>query len=1316
MTRSDARHAASIITSSDHETSPLTPVSTGTDAFIAFVPRLAVELAADGVPSWTSLAGSMLSADISGFTALSERLAGKGKSGAEEITDLINTCFTALIDATYLYGGEVLKFGGDALLVLFRGHDHERRGADAGLSMQRALHASPAAVRASLTMTVGVADGPFDAFMVGSTYRELLVTGPNASEVIRLEAAAPKGETLVSPGIAAQLPAGMCEPHESGGVLVRGSTGDKPTGPARRAAVDADLSPYVPRQVAAQLEAFTSLGGEHRLVTVGFVMVTGISAELERSGPAAVAAALGRVVDHVVEACGGFGVTVLHTDIAHDGIKFVLCAGAPVSPGDTSDAMLLAALQIAAIDAPFVVRQGVQTGRVFAGFLGSAHRRTYTLMGDPVNTAARMLGKAGDREVVAVATVVADTRSVFVSEQLEPFTVKGKSQPIIAHKVRHPTGRVRRDSSGGRLVGRRRELEVLIRAIGELGDVIELVGTAGVGKTRLLDAAWDAAENLAVYQGSCTPYGAAVPYSVFRPLLRGGTRIAEQSTPEAAGDRLRDIVNRVVPELLPMLPLLAVPFGATVPPTAEADAIDPAFRRMRIHELIVQFLDATLAGPILLVVEDAHWIDDASGELANHLIRACAGRPWAAIITRRPEGSWRIAEAAHVTSLELEPLDDPTIRKLAVATSARALLDRDLDLISARAQGNPLFAVELARAMTDPTAELPDTIEQIIASRLDRLTPEARRLVRIASVLGNQFDEAVVTSMAQADEADFDTASAISAAAEDGTVSPRSSGKWAFNHALYRDTAYEGLPFSQRRHLHRLAATIIEERSTNPAAAAPLLSLHFSEARAHEQAWRYSLMAGVAASAQAATAEAVVAYERALQAARHLTSITAVERVRVGELLGDLYYELGRFDDAARVFGQARRSNSVPVTEVRLIRKIGSVAERQGRPDRAIRWYSRAAQAIPTGSSDRAWSSARADVRLAEAGIRARRDENDACLRLAREARLDAERAGDPGLEALALERIQLALAYLHQPDIEGAGPRALEAYRELDDHSGAARTLINLGIEAYFSSDWSTAGNHYLEALEIAERSGSVVLAATAAINSAEILSDQGHWARAIDLLESALRNYQAVGYSAGIAAATLFAGVAEMRDGRLDAASRRLIDASELLQRLGMVDMLDELDSRQLELDAHAGAATIAECDELAQRFGDDHPCAPRILRIRAMLEQMQGRHESARSTLLSALELNTPASYERALCLTALDFVAPGSPDASEWRREAGVILRALGVEATPPMIRVGTGEPSTSSPATSSPAPAPVPVPVPAPASPASPAAVGDAHTG
>lgn len=1245
------------------------------DLLVTFVPRLAPELAVRAVPSYTSIDGSMLSADISGFTALSERLAGKGKAGAEEITVLVNRCFTALITAAHSYDGEVLKFGGDALLVLFRGDDHARRAVDGGLAMQTALHTSAAAKRAHLTMTVGVADGPFDVFLVGSSYRELLVTGPRATEVIRLEGEAEKGDTLVSTTIAAALPAEMRVREAAGGWVVAGSTGFAPPGPVGREPDVGDLAPYVPAAVREQLAAFAGMGGEHRLVTVGFLMVGGIGASLAERGTDGTAVALHDLVDDVGAACAAFGVTLLHTDIAPDGVKFVLCAGAPINPGDTGDAMLQAALRIAAIDTPFVLRQGVQTGRVFAGFLGSVNRRTYTLMGDPVNTAARMLGRAHDRDVVAVASVVRGTRTIFVSDELEPFHVKGKSELITAHKVLAVSDAVRRDTTTTPLIGRRRELEILTSAIGELGEVVELVGPAGVGKSRLLDAAWDSAEGLQIFQAACTPYGAGSPYSVFRPLLRGGSGIPIEASPELAGRRLTEIVDATAPDLVPLLPLLAVPFGARVAPTPQADAVDPEHRRARIHGVVAGFLDATLRGPTLLVVEDAHWIDDASGELINHLIEIAASRPWAAIITRRPEGGWAIVEGPHVVRLDLEPLDAGAVRSLAIETSSRALTDRDLDLVVERSAGNPMFAIELSRALVESGGEVPETIEQIISSRIDQLDPATRRLVRTAAVLGTQFDEEIVRSMYDADRLLADDAGgpsadeALMAAAAAGTLGRRSGSTWAFHHALYRDTAYEGLPFSNRRILHHRAAQIIEARATDRDAVAPLLSLHYAAARSHELAWRYSLRAAEVARSQQATAEAALAYERALASSRYCRSLEGADRAGAAELLGDQLYLLGRFDDADRAYRRARRLHHDPVANTELVRKLAAVHERRGQPERAIRWYRRAVANVPPTARRPGWLVARARAALGEAGIRSRMGDNETCLALARGALADAERAGDEPTVALALERIHLALVFLRASDTDGTGERALAAHRALADHAGTARVLTNLGIEAYFADRWTDAGTSYLESLDAAERAGTVVPAATAAINSAEILSDQGDWARAMELFDAAIRNYRAVGYPAGIAAATLFWAVAAMRAGDLVVADERLASAREQLEDLGMAEWVDDLDSRRLELDVLRGTAVPDDGVRLLERFGAGHPFRVRVLRAVALTCVGHGDHAGARAALDEALA-SAPRGFERALTLLAAARTVEGER-AQELSDEADAILGELGVSRPPPL---------------------------------------------
>ena len=951
----------------------------------------------------------------------------------------------------------------------------------------------------------------------------------------------------------------------------------------------------------------------------------------------------------------------------------MLCAGAPVSPGDTTDALLQAALQIAASESPFVIRQGVQAGRVFAGFLGSPYRRTYTLMGDPVNTAARMLGKADDRDIVVVASAVDDTRAVFETDVLEPFLVKGKTEPITAAKVKGLTGHVRRDSASTRLVGRQKELDVLMHAIGELDTVVELVGAAGVGKSRLLDAAWGSAEGLTIYQGACTPYGAAAPYSVYRPLMRSGSGIPVDASAELAGNRLTDIVGEYAPDLAPMLPLLALPFGAQVASTPEADAVDPEFRRSRIHEAVVDFLDATLQGPILLVVEDAHWIDDASGDLTNHLVRASHGRPWAGIITRRPEGSWTIPEAGHVVSLQLEPLDDDAIRHLAIDASTRPLSDRDLDLVASRAQGNPLFAVELARALSDASdtdGELPDTIEQIIAERFDRLDPSARRLIRVASVLGNQFHEVIVTGMLSAVDRELDVGAALESAAASGAIAPRSGSRWGFNHALYRDTAYQGLPFRQRQRLHRQAAEVLETQARDSAAIAPLLSLHYSAAREHEPAWRYSLEASRIAESQNATSEAAIALERALEAGRYCRSVGRQDRADVAEQLGDYYYVLGRFEDAERRYASARRSTAAE-QRVRLVRKLGVVAERRNEPQRALRWFHRAAGMIQPDTTRRADLAERSQVRLAEAGVLSRAGDNARCLELASQALVDAERAEDSPATALALERIQLAKAFLHQADGDRTGERALELQLARNDMHAAARVQINLGVAAYFESRWAESADWYLAAISAAERSGNVVMASNGAINSAEILADQGAWDRALELLDGAVRNFEAMQYSPGIAAALLFSAVPAMRAGRLELATDHLTRARIMLEELGMNELLMDATLREFELDLLRGHFDESRWSRAQPSAGSGGPMRHRLLRIRGLGLHLTNSAGAAES-LAEARSLPAPTDFESAITLLASSLVEPQHADAAKWESRIEDIAAQLGIERFPALV--------------------------------------------
>ncbi len=1227
------------------------------------VPELAVELSGAPGNIHRAVEGSMLSADISGFTALSEKLADRGKSGAEEITRLLNECFTRLIDAAYEYGGQVLKFGGDALLILFRGQDDRVRAAAAGLAMQEALRSLPQARRAQLTMTVGVAEGPFDVFLVGSAHRELLITGPAASTVIELEGAAEKGDTLVSPAIADALPDTVRVRHESGGWVIEGTIDAPRPGPAIRRH-DIDYAPFIAPGVLQQFSAFAEFGGEHRIVTVGFLLVAGVDDHIDSAGPAETADRLGGLVDAAMDSAERCGATVLHTDIAEGGMKFIMCAGAPVATGNTADGMVHLALELAEVDSPFVLRQGVQHGRVFAGFLGSPFRRAYTLMGDTVNTAARMLGKADDREIVAVDNVIDACRSSYATESIPPFTVKGKTEPITASKIRGETDSGGDDGELAPLVGRSAEMDAIGLALASDVAMIELSGPAGAGKSRLLAAIRDLAgrQGRAVVAGECSPYSSSVPYAVVRTMMRRTLGLDSLTSAIDAGKALLEVVRDRAPALEPMTPIIALPMGADVPPTPEADAVDSKFLKARTQALVGDFLRTVIEPGSLLVIEDTHWIDAASAELLDAALRPRPGDLFTAVLTRRPEGTWRPTVSASVlTALDIEPLTDDDIGELAIATAGRHITDAEVAIIVERSGGNPLFAIEMARAVgQESTSEIPDTVEELIAERIDTLDPDARQSIRVASVFGYRL---LASDLRAIESGDPDAVTAQS-----DLVSVDHRGMISFNHALYRDVAYEGLPFTERRRLHLAVGEHLEGNSDEDDAQAALLALHFAQANDSRRAWKYGRMAGDLATVKAATAEAATNYRRALDAASRRRDLEDDHVIEVAMALGDAESLLGDLDAAERAYQRARAKAGETHHSMSAMLRIGRIREKQGRFDDAGRWYDRVGERLGDRRNSDDLLRVRSQMHYYRSGLHHRSNDQQACVIEARRALGAAEDADDLEAMAEALMRLQLATTYLGREDRIGYGPKALELFTELGRYERISAVLNNLGIEHYFAGRWSEAAENYQRSADAGLRAGSLIEGMLGALNGGEILSDQGHWDEAIELFHQARRNWADGRYPMGAAVADLYLGIAHSRRGDTIEAREFLERAISALGELKVTELENDARVRLMLLDVLEGRSGVAEVDALLVDLDEDPALRARALRTRAVALAAVGRWAEARAELLELLpELN---GYERALTLRTLGHYDGDDADPA-WTREASEIFESLGVKSLQPL---------------------------------------------
>jgi len=1144
-----------------------------------YVPRLSVEwLRAPETGPYQTIEGTLAFVDVSGFTALTERLASRGKVGAEEVSDVIGAVFSELLDIGYEYGCELLKWGGDAALVLFREPGSAARGTRAAFFMSAAMsrigQVRTSLGRVQLGIAIGLHRGAFDLYLLGAGHKELIITGPAATVTARMEAIAEAGEVVVSSATAELLDSGCLGPAKGEGRLVWSAPAAPPE--PNRTAVDvtgADVATLLPPPTRQHL-----LGGgesaEHRHAAVAFVEFSGVGDLRAAGGPAAVSAALEPIVTAAGDAANRRGVTFHGTDIGPDGGKLLLLGGIPVVRGNDEDRVVRAVHDIVDAGAgPLRLRAGINAGRVFMHETGPPFRRIHSFSGDAVNLAARIMGRAAPGQVLATAAVLDRSASAYVTTALEPFTVKGKTEPVVAYEVGAVVSSRPEAVDGGLpFVGRETEMAVLDRALAGAaqgtGAVVDVVAEPGMGKSRLV-AEVTAKSGLATFRVACEEHGSAAPYSPFRQLVFDIVGLPDNIGFEEAGRRLAATVAERAPELTVWLPLLGDVFDVPTDETPEVAQIDPRYRKNRAQETATAFFTRLLDTPTTLVFEDIHEIDDASAELLGRLAALCASRPWLLVVTRRPGPDPFPAELDGLVGLPLAPLaGDAAAALVGLAGGDLVLRSSDRDLLVARAAGNPLFLRELLVAFGDAGSveALPDTIEPLLAAQVDRLAPADRLVLRAAAVLGVHFDTDLLSVL-------LDQPGALDDALW-GRISefvvPGEGTDRRFTHALMRDAAYEGLSFRRRRDLHGRAAEAIEARTTDPLDQAEIMSLHFSAAERWEPAWRYSRMAGDWAASLYANADAAGFYRRALDAARHLRSVPAPEVAAVAEALGDASELAGDYEVARTGYAEARRRLPGPVERARLLRKTGVIHERHGRYREALRCYTRGRALV--GEEEGAAGAERSELAIAYAGVRYRQGRYRDCLGWAETAAQEATTAWHrPGL-AHALYLQDLALSDMAVAASDQAN-QALAIYEELGDLVGQGNVLNNLGVSAYYLGQWADALDYYRASAAARQRAGDVTGAATEENNIAEILSDQGHFDEARRLLESARATWRSADYPVGVALALSNLGRLAARSGEFDEASQLLTESLERFSAIGASAYVAETEIRQAEAELWAG-----------------------------------------------------------------------------------------------------------------------------------------------
>jgi class 3 adenylate cyclase/tetratricopeptide (TPR) repeat protein len=1027
---------------------------------------------------------------------------------------------------------------------------------------------------------------------------------------------------------------------------------------------------------------------EHRNATVAFVHFDGVDNLVENRGADVVAAGLDELITCIQRAAEHNGVTFLGTDIDHDGGKVILVAGAPNALGDDEGRMLITLRSILDAETAVPVRIGVNKGHVFAGDIGPAYRRTYTVMGDAVNLAARVMSMAVAGQILATGPVLDASSVAFNAVALEPFMVKGKKDPVHAFMVGHSTGsKPETVSREFPLVGRDAEMDAFRRALLELrgghGSVIELVGNAGMGKTRLLSEFRAEAPDLPNLVSGCEPYESSIAYLPIRRLLR--LLLGAGQDVSGLADRLREDVAQRAPELLPWLPLLAIVADAEVPMTPEVRDLGDEFRKAKLEEVTIDYLASSVTDPTIVVTEDVHWMDEGSADL----LRAIAGRiselPWLVCVSRRDEETgFVLPEAPRCTSLRLTPLTEDALGSLIdVATEDAPFPRHEVAELSSRSGGNPLFLQELLHAAKSAgTVEgLPDSIEGMITAEIDRLPSRDRRILRYVSVLGMAFDVGLARALFdEQDDVDIGVWRRLAAFVED-----QGAGRYRFQHALMRDVAYEGLPYRRRKELHARVGNAILASTPDQA---EVLSLHFFLAGDDRLAWRYSVIAARRAESAYANVEASRFFRRAIDAGRRLPEVTQSDLSSLREALGDVRERLGDYPGALAAYRAARRSmRDEPLLVAQLLLKEAVVTSRAGGYTQSLRWTSHGRRLLERLDEVEA-NKKRARLSAWYAHIRRRQGRRAEAIRWARLAIEEAKASGEQEALASAYRTLDLSNVELGRYEDVTHYPLALAIYEELGDLMESGTINNDLGAFAYYQGRWDDALAFYEKARDQWERAGDLPWAATISANVAEILSDRGQLEEADQMGREALRILRGAGLKSAIAFGLNIVGRVACRSGRYAEALELLEQARAVNHEIG--DQPEELESDVRIAECLAMQGRSAQALELAtealvrsETLGG--PATPQLQRVRGCALAQLGRLSEARVALKESVAgaRDREAEYEEALALHGLARIAAieGRPDAPELEARYRAIFERLGVVAAP-VIPIGEAlEPSS-----------------------------------
>jgi class 3 adenylate cyclase/tetratricopeptide (TPR) repeat protein len=707
----------------------------------------------------------------------------------------------------------------------------------------------------------------------------------------------------------------------------------------------AKIQRYLPKGLTEKiLSQRDRIEGERKQVTVMFCDMEGFTALSEKLGPEAMYTLMDQVYEILIHKVHDYEGTV--NELTGDGVMAIF--GAPIALEDAPQRAIRSALAIhkeitrfservaKERDIPLIrMRVGIHSGPVVVGTVGNDLRVDFKAVGDTVNLASRMQALAAPGATFVTQDTFKFTEGLFRFEGLGDRHVKGKEQAVRVYQVIAPsTRRSQFDVSAERgltpFVGRERELELLsdgfARVKGSLGQAFSIVAGAGMGKSRLVYEFRKSLRNedVLILEGHCLSYGQNVPYLPIVDLLEGNFGIEPEDTPgEVSGKVERGLqqIGARSEETLPyLLEIFSLHNGVEI-----LKPMDPEAKRRKTLDALKEIaIRGSQVRPVVLIFEDLHWIDKTSEEAVRLLIEQIAGARVLALVTFRPEYLPPWARKSHYNQMNLNRLSDRESMGMITCLLGSDDVDKDLTrLLLEKTDGVPFFIEEFTRSMEEGNsiiriggscclnpeyAELavPPTLYDVIMARVDRLTEEAKDVLKIASVIEREFSWSLIREIRAIPDEDLLSRLHQLQDAEllfERGVFPQVS--YVFQHALTRELIQDSLLGKTRTEHHRAVGEAMERLwSGEIEEHSAVLAFHFSRAGDPDRGYRYHSLAGERAAASYANREALSHFQeawRAIDGANVDGKTRSNRRVQAGIKMVEVMEPLGQFDETMGV-------------------------------------------------------------------------------------------------------------------------------------------------------------------------------------------------------------------------------------------------------------------------------------------------------------------------------------------------------------------------------------------------------------------------------